>query len=86
VSTNHRRTLLYIPIVVAQIATVLEGSRPTARWAACGAHLQAWRDGGLLAARERRRYRDLIKAGYGPDEWPDEAPAGFAAPSERARD
>jgi hypothetical protein len=39
-------------------------------WQANGAvgglrrHLHAWRDGELLAARERRQYRDLIKTGY----------------------
>lgn len=111
------------PIAVAQIATVLDVSRPTVyglvedgylgavivgnhkavdptslvdvlpvvrEWQANGAmgglrrHLHAWHDGELLAARERRRYRDLIKAGYDPDEWPDDTPATFPAPSVRA--
>lgn len=49
-------------------------------WQANGAvgglrsHLRAWFEGEQRAARERRRYRDLIKSGYDPDIWPEELP------------
>jgi hypothetical protein len=65
---------------VIEPASVVDILPVVREWQANGAvgglrpHLRAWFEGEARAARERRRYRDLIKSGYDPDEWPEDAP------------